>query len=185
MCVPSRRSFTEVSACASYDAVVPALALAVTLECANARGGRAGTCMPCFVALEEAAISPQDYLVRLVKYMNCSKTVFTIVAVFIRRLREVGLLLDSFNVHRVLIGCAVVAAKMSDDNFYGMSYYAQVGGLSLRDLREVESGILTLLDFDLYVTGKVFTRVRSMLIEWHKDQVHAGLNEGDAQDRTE
>ena len=60
-------------------------------------------------------------------------------------------MVDSFNVHRLIIAGVTVASKFFSDVFYTNSRYAKVGGLPLTELNALELQFLLLNDFDLLV----------------------------------
>ncbi|EGG18550.1 Non-receptor tyrosine kinase [Cavenderia fasciculata] len=94
-------------------------------------------------------ISIPDYLVRLVKFSPCSKECFIMIIVYIDRLiQKAGFIVNSFNIHRLLITCIMVASKYIDDIFYNNEYYSHIGGVNRDELNKLEIAFLTLLEFD-------------------------------------
>lgn len=63
-------------------------------------------------------------------------------------------LVDSYNIHRLLIAGVTVASKFFSDVFYTNSRYAKVGGLPLAELNALELQFLLLNGFDLLVQAK-------------------------------
>eukprot|EP00756_Hemistasia_phaeocysticola_P019858 Hpha_TRINITY_DN15686_c2_g7::TRINITY_DN15686_c2_g7_i2::g.100405::m.100405 len=96
-------------------------------------------------------ITIRDYFKRLEKYMRCSTESFICSILLIDRilllpaLRKCPIRLNSFNVHRLLLLSLAVTAKLRDDTYYNNKYYAQVGGVPLKELNDLESYFLTLL----------------------------------------
>ena len=70
-----------------------------------------------FHGLTRPNISIQSYLERIFKYANCSPSCFVVAYVYLDRFvqRQPSLLINSFNVHRLLITSVMVAAKFMDD----------------------------------------------------------------------
>ncbi|KAF9169276.1 hypothetical protein BGX20_010531 [Mortierella sp. AD010] len=62
-----------------------------------------------------------------------------------------GFRINSFNIHRLLITCIMVAAKFTSDHFYSNARYAKVGGLSLLELNQLELEFLFTTRFELNV----------------------------------
>ncbi|KAG9321254.1 hypothetical protein KVV02_001450, partial [Mortierella alpina] len=60
-----------------------------------------------------------------------------------------GFRVNSFNIHRLLITCLMVAAKFTSDLFYSNARYAKVGGLSLPELNQLELEFLFTTKFEL------------------------------------
>lgn len=71
--------------------------------------------------------------------------------------------LTKFNVHRLLVTAAAIAAKEHDDVFYSVAFYASVGGVSTAELSRLEVQLLTSIHFDLWIEEDVFTRLAEYL----------------------
>ena len=52
----------------------------------------------------------------------------------------------------------MVAIKYNDDVYYDNEFYSKVGGLSCRELNQLEGAVLSSLDFDLYVSSEHYER---------------------------
>lgn len=72
----------------------------------------------------------------MVKYMNASASVYVYALVLLDRAQEYNLrfTIHAKNVHRLLLASCLVAVKYLEDFFYKNSYYASVGGVSLKVL---------------------------------------------------
>ena len=53
--------------------------------------------------------------------------------------------------YRLLLVSAITAAKFYDDEIRDNAHYARVGGISNRELNELERLFLEYIDFDLYI----------------------------------
>lgn len=62
--------------------------------------------------------------------------------------------LPAATAHRVLIGCCVVGTKLCSDKGYKMSYYAQLGGMTLTEVCRYERGVLDLLGYEHLFVGQ-------------------------------
>lgn len=90
--------------------------------------------------------------------MNCSPSTFVYALALIDRVLEYhpGFVLHSQNVHRILLAANVVAAKYLDDFFYKNSFYANVGGVPLRLLNELEAEFMSLIGFNAHIEHETF-----------------------------
>ncbi|KAF8935887.1 hypothetical protein BGZ58_004752 [Dissophora ornata] len=77
-----------------------------------------------------------------------------------------GFRINSFNVHRLLITCLMVAAKFTSDLFYSNARYAKVGGLSLPELNQLELEFLFTTKFELNVKVEELQRVGNALFQF-------------------
>ncbi len=58
--------------------------------------------------------------------------------------------------HRLLLAANVVSAKYLDDFFYKNSFYANVGGVSLKVINELEAEFVALIGFNAHVEEETF-----------------------------
>ncbi|KAM9992952.1 hypothetical protein ACTFIY_010390 [Dictyostelium cf. discoideum] len=99
---------------------------------------------------EVPKISITEYLTRLVKFSPCSKECFIMIIVYIDRIiSKTNFIINSFNIHRLLITAIMVASKYIDDIFYNNEYYSHIGGVTRDELNRLEISFLNLLQFDL------------------------------------
>ncbi|KAI1266054.1 cyclin-domain-containing protein [Xylariaceae sp. FL1019] len=80
---------------------------------------------------------------------------------------------DSFNIHRLIIAGVTCASKFFSDVFYTNSRYAKVGGLPLAELNHLELQFLLLNDFRLSVPVDDLEAYATMLVEFYAREVVA------------
>ncbi|KAK4445087.1 cyclin-domain-containing protein [Podospora aff. communis PSN243] len=80
---------------------------------------------------------------------------------------------DSFNIHRLIIAGVTCASKFFSDVFYTNSRYAKVGGLPLPELNHLELQFLLLNDFRLAVPVEDLEAYATMLVEFYAREVVA------------
>ncbi|MBA0858111.1 hypothetical protein Goshw_021798 [Gossypium schwendimanii] len=114
--------------------------------------------MSVFHGLTRPTTSITTYLHRIFKYENCSPCCFVVAYVYLDRFMQMhpSLLLNSFNVHRLLITSVLVSAKFMDDICYNNAYYAKVGGISTEEMNILEVDFLFGLGFQLNVKPDTF-----------------------------
>lgn len=71
--------------------------------------------------------------------------------------------MDSFNIHRLIITAVTVSTKFSSDFFYSNSRYSKVGGISLKEMNYLEVQFLILCDFNLLISIEEFERYATLL----------------------
>eukprot|EP01064_Diplonema_japonicum_P024032 TRINITY_DN344_c0_g2_i2.p1 TRINITY_DN344_c0_g2~~TRINITY_DN344_c0_g2_i2.p1 ORF type:complete len:180 (+),score=27.56 TRINITY_DN344_c0_g2_i2:63-602(+) len=159
--VTSRRDFSSVEVTGSYNELLPIAAELVENLLVEGTGRDGGT---VFDGSKDAGISVKDYFVRLVKYGKCSRESFIVVLIYLDRFTNItNRELTTRNIHRLLLATFTVAVKLRDDVFYLNSYYATVGGVTLRDLNIMEHQLLTTLNWDLHITGEEYRKYTSTL----------------------
>ncbi|KAK5943731.1 cyclin-like protein interacting with PHO85 [Knufia obscura] len=78
---------------------------------------------------------------------------------------------DSYNIHRLVIAGVTCASKFFSDVFYTNSRYAKVGGLPLAELNNLELQFLLLNDFRLSVPVEELEAYGTMLVEFYAREV--------------
>lgn len=149
-------------------------------------------------------ITLRAYLARILKYCPATSEVFIAILVYFdrisRRLEAVSALptemkpmkpssylrgsgssnqlfvLDSYNVHRLIIASVTVASKFSSDIFYKNSRYAKVGGLPVEELNHLELQFLVLCDFKLLIGLQEIQHYADFLLKFRQQEAGAALN---------
>ena len=67
-------------------------------------------------------------------------------------------------IYRIIISSLVLAVKFNEDNFFDNHFYAKVGGLTTKELNDIEYHFLTLINFSLLIDDSVYLRYYSTLI---------------------
>ncbi|KAJ5291836.1 hypothetical protein N7478_001087 [Penicillium angulare] len=78
---------------------------------------------------------------------------------------------DSFNIHRLVIAGVTCASKFFSDVFYTNSRYAKVGGLPLVELNHLELQFLLLNDFRLAIPVEELESYGTMLVEFYAREI--------------
>ncbi|KIK65740.1 hypothetical protein GYMLUDRAFT_128313, partial [Collybiopsis luxurians FD-317 M1] len=111
-----------------------------------------------FHARNIPTISLEAYLLRILKYCPTTNEVFLSLLVYFDRMTKLtseatgrSFVIDSYNIHRLVIAGVTVASKFFSDVFYTNSRYAKVGGLPLAELNQLELQFLLLNNFNLVI----------------------------------
>ncbi|KAI5857743.1 cyclin-domain-containing protein [Tricharina praecox] len=83
---------------------------------------------------------------------------------------------DSYNIHRLVIAGVTCASKFFSDVFYTNSRYAKVGGLPLAELNHLELQFLILNDFRLSVPVEELEAYGTMLVQFYAREAIANAN---------
>eukprot|EP01059_Diplonema_ambulator_P037122 TRINITY_DN9641_c0_g1_i1.p1 TRINITY_DN9641_c0_g1~~TRINITY_DN9641_c0_g1_i1.p1 ORF type:complete len:218 (+),score=34.83 TRINITY_DN9641_c0_g1_i1:475-1128(+) len=108
-----------------------------------------------FDALEAPEIPVGKYLAWLYKGFMCSEECLGLAVMY---MRKSGVRVTACSVHRLLLGCLVLAVKNRDDVYYSDSHYARVGGVELREVSRIVRELLRLLDWELHVEYNDYNR---------------------------
>lgn len=125
-------------------------------------------------------ITLDAYLNRILKYCPTTAEVFLSILVYFDRIRSRAarygqtpvdlFVLDSYNIHRLVIAGVTVASKFFSDIFYKNSRYAKVGGLPAEELNHLELQFLLLTDFNLMVSVEELHFYADFLLNFRAEQ---------------
>ncbi|KAE8715237.1 Cyclin-U2-1 [Hibiscus syriacus] len=121
----------------------------------NCRGAVRSKVFDCHEAPD---MTIQSYLERIFRYTKAVPSVYVVAYVYIDRFCQAnpGFRITPKNVHRLLITTIMVASKYVEDMNYRNSYFAQVGGLTTKELNTLEVELLFMMGFKLHVNVSVF-----------------------------
>ncbi|KAK7471175.1 cyclin-like protein interacting with PHO85 [Stygiomarasmius scandens] len=124
-----------------------------------------------FHARNIPTITLEAYLLRILKYCPTTNEVFLSLLVYFDRMSRLTaeatgrtFVIDSYNIHRLVIAGVTVASKFFSDVFYTNSRYAKVGGLPQAELNQLELQFLLLNDFRLVIPGDEMQRYADQLL---------------------
>ncbi|KAF8189757.1 cyclin-domain-containing protein [Pholiota molesta] len=140
-----------------------------------------------FHARNVPTITLEAYLLRILKYCPTSNHVFLSLLVYFDRMSKLSedsvgraFVIDSYNIHRLVIAGVTVASKFFSDVFYTNSRYAKVGGLPLSELNQLELQFLLLNDFRLVITSTEMQHYAEQLLLFARSTAALGAPRGDA-----
>lgn len=124
-----------------------------------------------FHALRPPAITIKDYLLRIAKYAACSGECFVLALVYIDRIIQSNptFVVNSLNIHRLLITSVMLAAKFFDDQYFNNAYYAKVGGVPRGEMNSLEVEFLFMTNFTLFVPTEQYRQYYTELCNHAKN----------------
>jgi len=119
-----------------------------------------------FHAMQAPVVTINHYLKRIATYSQCSEECFVLALIYIDRLirKKETFLVNSLNVHRLIITSIMVAAKFFDDHYFNNAYFGKVGGVSCKEINSLESEFLFMLNFNLFVETKIYQTYNQRLM---------------------
>ncbi|XP_022158574.1 cyclin-U2-1-like [Momordica charantia] len=107
---------------------------------------------------EAPDMSIQSYLERIFCYTRAGPSVYVVAYVYIDRFCQLNpeFRITLRNVHRLLITTIMVASKYVEDMNYRNSYFARVGGLTRKEMNQLELDFLFMMGFKCHVNVSVF-----------------------------
>mmetsp|Transcript_1385 Transcript_1385/g.2307 ORF Transcript_1385/g.2307 Transcript_1385/m.2307 type:complete len:262 (+) Transcript_1385:500-1285(+) len=107
---------------------------------------------------EEAPITASAYVRRIMKYGGCSPCCIAVGFIYLERLkrRSPTVCLTSNNFQRLFLLAVMEAAKFLDDFYYSNRHWAEVGGISTKELNSLELEFLFRIGFNLLITREEY-----------------------------
>jgi len=111
-----------------------------------------------FAASEIPTVSPSEYANFLFESFRCSSSTALCTFIYLERAARAqrNVQMTPYTVHRLLLSAFVVACKYVEDGYFSMQAFAQVGGVSLKDLLALEVSFVKLTGCRLYVPQDTF-----------------------------
>lgn len=162
----------ELKADETGSAIVPVLGCVLKQLCDrndHLQDNTAG--LSKFHALRPPVISIKDYLLRIAKYAACSGECFVLALVYIDRIIQSNpnFVVNSLNIHRLLITSVMLAAKFFDDQYFNNAYYAKVGGVPRGEMNSLEVEFLFMTNFTLFVPTEQYRQYYTELCNHAKN----------------
>ncbi|KAL8154687.1 cyclin-U2-1 [Apium graveolens] len=111
-----------------------------------------------FECREMPDMTVQSYLERIFRYTRAGPSVYVVAYVYIDRFCQSypEFRICARNVHRLLITTIMVASKYVEDMNYRNAYFARVGGLTTKEMNDLEFEFIFLMGFKFHVNVSVF-----------------------------
>lgn len=118
-----------------------------------------------FSASQIPPISIEAYLERIFSYSKCEESSLITSLIYIDRIASIGnIMITPYNIHRILFTSVLIAIKYNEDKIFKMNYYANIAGVSEKELRCLESVFLGAIKFNLYIDEKEYEEYSNCLL---------------------
>ena len=118
----------------------------------------------CFSSKSIPEISLYDYLIRIQTYAHLERNTLIATLIYIDRLCIIGKIsLTYYNIHKILFAAILVSIKYNEDLFYNNKYYAEIGGILLKELNLIEHTFIELCNCKLYISYDVYEKYSNYL----------------------
>jgi hypothetical protein len=116
------------------------------------------------------SISIKDYILRLAKHSKVNESTIIIVLIYIDRICNINHLnLTYYNIHKLILASFILAIKYNEENYYSMTFYSKIGGISLSELNNLEFECLILIRYNLFIQPKLFDKYYKDLMSLKND----------------
>ena len=95
-------------------------------------------------------------------YTDCKFILFISTLILLKRLTSKYLLSKSM-LHKIMIGLFLISEKLNNDDLYDNYTWAHSFNISLKELNSIESSLLYLLDYNIFISRKEFLLLAQLL----------------------
>jgi len=104
-------------------------------------------------------VTLQYFFGRIKKYTKIEQSTLISILIYADRMCTTsGIILNPHNIHRIILGCLLLAIKYNEDLYFANEYYAKVGGVSLEEINHLEYFSFLLLDFNLFISDDLYQK---------------------------
>ena len=132
----------------------------------NARKRKTKVKKDIFYTKNIPTLSIMEYLHRIVKYtrieMSVLKASVICITFYINHNKNY---ISLNNIHRLLLASVFVNAKYHQDINFSIKFYAKVGGVSIEELKQLESEFFSGLNFQLKIEENIFAKYKAFFNE--------------------
>jgi len=108
---------------------------------------------------------------RIKKYTKIEKSTLIMILIYADRMCTTsGIILNPHNIHRIILGCLLLAIKYNEDVYFTNEHYAKVGGISLEELNYLEYFSFQLLEFNLYISDDIYQKYLEYISNYTPEQ---------------
>uniref|UniRef100_A0ACD5UFX6 Uncharacterized protein n=2 Tax=Avena sativa TaxID=4498 RepID=A0ACD5UFX6_AVESA len=137
--------------------------------------------MAAFEGAGAPRIGVAQYLERVHRYAGLEPECYVVAYAYVDRAahRRPAAAVASRNVHRLLLACLLVASKVLDDFHHDNAFFARVGGVSNAEMNKLELELLTVLDFEVMLSRRLYDLYHAHLLDVmrHSRDADVGVDE--------
>ena len=124
-----------------------------------------------FISKKIPNISLFDYIERLLKYSKAFNEIMIIILIYLDTIcAKHKINLNYYNIHKFILAAFIVAIKFHEDDYYSISYYAKLGGVSKKEAIYLEYEFMNLIDFKLFVNQQLYEKYYNYLYSLQQDE---------------
>ena len=118
-----------------------------------------------FISNPIPLISIYDYLNRICHYTNISKETLICAIIYIDNICSTNkAFLCEFTIHKLLLASIILSIKFNEDQMYSVNYYAEVFGISTKELHNLELSFISMSNFSLFIKEEKYYQYEQSLM---------------------
>ena len=116
-------------------------------------------------------VTLQYFFGRIRRYSQIEKSTLIIILIYIDRVCITsGIILNPHNIHRLILGCLILAIKYNEDVYYNNEYYAKIGGVPLDEINTLEYKSFELIEQNLFISDDIFEKYLAYIIHYDDEK---------------
>jgi hypothetical protein len=104
-------------------------------------------------------MSFDKYVERFMEYAGIDKEYLVGIYIYFQRLKNLDYFFTKDNIHKLFAIFAIIFSKTFPDEYYSMSFYSQVSGIPIKNLLQMEIGILFALEWDVTIDKEEYMKI--------------------------
>ena len=125
-----------------------------------------------FTSYNKPSLSIKDYLYRIQNYTEAEDNTLIVALIYIDRLSEISsIILTPYNIHRIVFIAVLLAIKYNEDICFGFDFYSKIAGVSIKELKRLESEFVYLIKFKFYIDKDDFEKYKLYIDDIECDEI--------------
>ena len=106
------------------------------------------------------AMSIYHFFKRIIKYSRIEDSTLVAIIIYIKRfLHKQRYIINYNNIFNCILGLTVLAIKYNENVMFHNDYYAQIGGIDVKELNEIEYYLFEKIGFKLHILNDEYNEV--------------------------
>ena len=109
---------------------------------------------------------------RIKRYSKIEESTLIIILIYADRMCTTsGIILNPHNIHRIILGCLLLAIKYNEDIYFTNEQYAKIGGVTLKEINDLESFSMDLLDYNLFISKDIYDKYYNYISNYSPEKM--------------
>lgn len=116
-------------------------------------------------------VTLQYFFGRIKRYSQINKSTLILILIYVDRMCITsGIIINPHNIHRLILGCLLLAVKYNEDFYFNNEYFAKVGGVTLAELNTLEYHSFQLIDHNLFISDDIYDKYLSYITHFNDEK---------------
>ena len=112
----------------------------------------------------------QYFFGRIKRYSQIEKSTLIIILIYVDRICITsGIILNPHNIHRLILGCLILAIKYNEDIYFNNEYYAKIGGIPLEEFNNLEYTSFEFIEQNLFISDDIYNKYLEYITHYNDE----------------